>query len=308
MPKPATIGRAARRFAVPGISFALAVVGVAYGLKSCAEDQRNQAYLDRQAPLAKALAKHRPLLARAAALQPNFKELTSEIAPSRCRELRELVRARYPLDPFQVKARCKDEAITSELEICEGARAFADIGGAESQHGQKVGVILQSRRHRDDGAARLEVVTLLLSDDHSILEMHQLAFDGDSMTGKPKSTLVRTSGPDGLLERIDRGEVTELRATTPDGAVQLFRDEKGRKEPVSERVRGAGTSGWSKVYLLPTTGAWFETTDGVACVPPSWSELEVERRDESVSCTWVRVFDKGALQVWPRGEGCDSGS
>jgi hypothetical protein len=309
MSDPSRIDRAARRYAIPGIAFALAVVGVAYGLRSCAQDQRNQAYLERKAPLAKSFAKHRSLLARAAALQPNFKELTLEIAPSRCRELRDLVRARYELDPFRVKARCKDEVVTAELDICEGARAFADLGGAESQHGQKIGVILQSRKRLEvEGAARLEVVTLLLADDHSILEMHKLSFEGDSMSAKPTSTIIRALGSDGLLERSDRGDATELRATTLDGAVQLFREEKGKKEPVVERVRGAGTTGWTKAQLLPTTGAWYGTPDGVTCAPPSWSELEIDRLDGSVTCTWVRAYNKGSLQEWPRGDGCDSGT
>ena len=306
MSTPSRIGRAARRYAIPGIAFALAVVGAAYGLRSCAQDQRNQAYLDRLAPLAKSLSKHRPLLARAAALQPNFKELTLEIAPSRCRELCDLVRARYELDPFRVKARCKDEVVTAELEVCEGARAFADLGGGESQHGQKIGVILQSRKRLEvEGAARLEVVTLLLADNHSIIEMHKLSFDGESMSAKPTSTIIRALGSDGLLERIDRGDATELRATTPDGAVQLFREEKGKREPVVERVRGAGASGWTKAQLLPTTGAWFGTPDGVTCAPPSWSELETERLDGLLMCSWVRTYSKGSLQVWPRGDGCE---
>jgi hypothetical protein len=297
----------ARRFAVPGVAFFLALASVGYGLKSCAEDQRNHAYAERQAPLAKALAEHRSLLARAAALQPNYKELTSQIAPSRCRELRDLVRARYELDPFRVNARCKEDLITEELETCEGAIAFADLGGGESQHGQKIGVILQSRRRQDvNGAARLEVVTLLLADDHSIIEMHRLAFDGDAMSGKPTSTTIRAVGPEGLLERVDRGEVTELRATTQDGMIQLFRDGNGVKGPMVERVRGAGTSGWTKAHLLPSTGAWFGTPDGVTCSPPSWSELEIVRSDGSIACTWVRVFENGALKEWPRGTGCGS--
>lgn len=308
MPKH-NLAQRLRRFAVPGAAFVLAVASVGYGVRNCAQDQRERAYAERQAPLAKSFKQHRELLARAAALQPNFKELTSEITPSRCRELLDLVRARYPLDPFHVEARCDQEPVTADLPVCEGARVFADLGGAESQHGRKIGVVLQARkRGQDDKEPGLLVRTLLLDDDHAILELHELAFDGETMNAKPRTTTIRTFGADGLLERVDQGDRTELRATTPDGAVQLVREERASTRELVERVRGAGTSGWSTAHLLPTSGAWYATPDGLRCAPPSFSELEIQRRDGAVVCTWVRAHDRGSVKAWPRGEGCESGS
>ena len=307
MPNRSPLVQRLQRFAIPGAALVLALVSIGYAVRNCAQDQRERAYAERQVPLAKSFKQHRDMLSRAAALQPNFKELTSEIAPSRCRELQKLVQAQYPLDPFHVDGRCEQKAVTASFPLCEGTRVFADLGGGESQHGQKVGVILQARRRGNEpNEPRLLVQTLLLDDNHAIVELHELAFEGDSMSAMPQTTTIRSFGADGLLERVDKGERTELRATTPDGALQLSRQENASKSEVLERVRGAGMSGWSAAYLLPTSGAWYATPHGLSCTPPSFSELEILRRDGAVACSWVRVWKDGSVKQWPRGSRCPS--
>ncbi len=284
----------------------LAIAGGFYALRSCARDDRDLAFVERQAPLAQSFAKHRDLLARASSLQPNFKELTDEIPPSRCRELRDLIRSRYEVDPFSIDGRCDGREERLRLDLCEGARSFAQIGGGESQLGRSIGVILQSRVHSErKGAKHFAVVTLLLADDHSLIEVHRLAFEGDTMEKKPSSIVVQAVGEEGLLEREEEGGAIRIAATTPDGAVQLCR-RSAPGAPVVEGVRGAGADGWTRAELLPTLGAWYRTAEGWACRAPAFSELEVVRKDERVLCTRVRVQDGDKSKTWDRGDGCET--
>lgn len=296
----------ALRILFPVAAVLLAIAGSFHGLRSCARDERDHAFVERHAPLARSFAKHRSLLARASALQPNFKELTSEIPPSRCRELLGLIRSHHEVDPFSIDGRCDEGEERFRLEPCEGARSFAQVGGGESQLGQSIGVILQSQKHLErQGAKHLEVVTLLLTDDHSLIELHRLVFEGDTMEKKPSSIVVRAVGEEGLLEREDKGGAMRIAATTPDGAVQLFR----RSVPgasVVEGVRGAGSEGWTRAELLPTLGTWFRTAEGWACRAPAFSELEIERKDEREICTRVRVYGGDGVKTWDRGNECET--
>jgi hypothetical protein len=297
-----------RKTALAALAVLVAVAAIGQGLRSCVEEQREHAFRARRAPLAASLSKHRALLARASALQPSFREMSTEITPSRCREILALVRARYEQrDPFAASGVCPEVAGPPGLDPCEGARVFAEVGGGETQLARPVGLTLQSRKlvgTRD--AERVEVITLLLSTEHRLLEVHQLTFQGASMDGAPSLWLVRSSGDDGLLERRDAAGVTDVWATLPDGAVRLHRRAKGKGE-VTERVRGSGAEGWSKAHLWPTLGVRYETTEGLACDPPTWSELQVERRGEADSCTRVTVHEGGASRSWSRGKGCEAG-
>jgi hypothetical protein len=296
----------ALRIALPIAAVLLVITGAYHGLRSCARDEREHAFVARQEPLARSFAKYRTLLARASALQPNFKEFTDEIPPSRCRELQGLIRSRYEVDPFSVDGRCDEGEERLRLDPCEGARSFAQIGGGESQLGRSIGVVLQSRRHLErQEANHLEVVTLLLADDHSLIEVHRFLFEGDSMGTKPSFVVVRAVGDEGLLEREEEGGAMRIAATTPDGVVRLFR----RSAPgaaVVEGVRGAGAEGWLRAELLPTLGPWYGTSEGWACQAPAFSELEVERKDERVLCTRVRVCDGRGSKTWDRGSECAS--
>lgn len=298
-----------RKTALAALAVLVAVAAIGQGLRGCAEEQREHAFRERRAPLAASLSKHRALLARASALQPSFREMTTEIAPSRCREILALVRARYePRDPFAVDGVCPEVLGPRRLDLCEGARVYAEVGGGETQLARPVGLTLQSRKLVGTGdAERVEVVTLLLSAEHRLLEVHQLTFEGASMDRAPSLWLVRSEGEEGLLERRDAGGVTDVGATTLDGAVRLHRRAKGKAE-VTERVRGAGPEGWSKAHLWPTLGVRFETTEGLACDPPTWSDLQVERRGEAESCTRVTVHEGSASRSWSRGKGCEAGA
>ncbi len=296
-----------RKTALASLAVLVAVAVIGQSLRSCAEEQREHAFRERRAPLAASLSKHRALLARASALQPSFREMTTEITASRCREIQALVRSRYESrDPFATDEGCPAGAGPHRLDLCEGARVFAEVGGGETQLARPIGLMLQSRKLvgvRDREG--VDVVTLLLSAEHMLLEVHQLTFEGASMEGAPTLWMVRSSGEDGLLERRDTEGVTDVWATTPDGAVRLHRRAKGKVE-VMERVRGAGTEGWSKAHLWPTLGVRFETADGLACDPPTWSELLLERRGDAGSCTRVVVHEGGTSRLWTRGEGCEA--
>lgn len=296
----------ALRIAIAVVAVFLAIAGVFQGLRSCAKDEREHAFVERREPLARSFAKHRTLLARASALQPNFKELTDEIPPSRCRELQGLIRSNYEVDPFSIDGRCDEGEERFRLDLCEGARSFAQVGGGESQLGRSIGVILQSQKHLErQRTKRLEVVTLLLADDHTLIEAHRFRFEGDSMATKPSSIVVRAVGEEGLLEREEEGGAIRIAATTPDGAVQLFRRSVPGASMV-EGVRGAGVEGWTGVELLPTLGAWFRTAEGWACRVPAFSELETERKDQREICTRVRVYGGDGVKTWDRGNECDT--
>jgi len=292
-----------RRYAAVAFVFVAALVLGAFGLRDCSREARDRAYAKHRVPLATAWKKHRSLLARAAALQPNFKEIDDEILPSRCRKLMDLIRRRYDVDPFHIEGRCDGSPATVELPVCEGARVFARVAASESQQGRRVGVIVQARRRHEEGG--LHVVTLLLGAEHDLIEVHDLRFEGDSMQDDLASSTVRAVGPDGLFERKARGEHIELCATVPDGAVQLFREHRGEGDSVV-RTRGAGATGWTEVHLLPSVGAWYGTPRGLTCFPPAWSDLEIRRRDGDVVCTLVRTNEGGDRKQWSRGPACPS--
>lgn len=293
-----------RKAAWSAVAAVVVVAMIVLGFRSYATDQREREFSEQHTPLAASLAKHRGLLARASALQPYFREMSSEITPSRCRELMDLIRAHDDRDPFDDNPRCEEDP-PSPMDLCDAARVFAEVAGGETQLSRPVGVLLQSRKHgQERGEERLFVTTLFLSEKHALLEMHQLAFPAPSMDGKPLRWLVRSLGDDGLFERCEEAGRIDVRATTPDGTLRMHRREEGKSNIIEwlRESRSVGTS----IYLWPSRGVRYEAATGVGCEPATWSELWIVKQAGSNVCTRVRRHDQGSVQTWQRGTGCES--